>query len=182
MCVGFAPRMGANWSRSGLQQVVAGSREQELVIRCSTWFRSDGLDINSLQFSIAHSPRASQNWAEGRVWNIFSRKWCATGGSGESSRDGHPSSSLVEILLKHLFRWTEIKQRVCRTEKGELRGAGGDDGEKEGKDKEMEFRHGDGEPPDAQIHLLLAHTFSPLQHPAFTAINLIVAFGPTSPA
>lgn len=46
----------------------------------------------------------------------------------------------------------------------------------------------DGEPTNAQIHLfsaspyLVAHTFSPLHQPVFTAINLGVAFWPASPA
>lgn len=31
----------------------------------------------------------------GRVWNIFCRKWFATGGGGEPSSDRHPSSQLV---------------------------------------------------------------------------------------
>lgn len=48
-------------------------------------------------------------------------------------------------------------------------------------------KRGDGEPMNAQIHLfsaflyLVAHTFSPLQQPVFTAINLGVAFWPASP-
>lgn len=69
----------------------------------------------------------------------------------------------------------------------------GDDSGYQGKEKQMKFKkkkgkREDGEPTNAQIHLfsvspyLVAHTFSPLHRPVFTAINLGVAFWPASPA
>lgn len=67
----------------------------------------------------------------------------------------------------------------------------GDDGGYQGKEEEARVKkgkRGDGEPMNAQIHLfsaslyLAAHTFSLLQQPVFTAINLGVAFWPASPA
>lgn len=65
---------------------------------------------------------------------------------------------------------------------------------KGGKEAKIKVKKGkkreDGEPKNALIHLfsaslslyLAAHTFSPLHQPVFTAINLLVAFWPASPA
>lgn len=51
-----------------------------------------------------------------------------------------------------------------------------------GKGKRMEFRKKSNGPIRLFFAHLAAHAASPLRHPAFTAINLAVAFGPTSPA